>query len=131
MICCCISELEFQGYMHHRSVTIIIIIILQVFHGSDMDVEWLQRDLGLYVVNMFDTGQASRVLGLARHSLSYLLAHYCSVQADKQFQLADWRIRYVNPFSRHSGTSHRAQWLRGRTTDSRLREPGFEFCAAV
>ena len=86
-------SLNYQGYRHHRSVTIIIIIILQVFHGSDMDVEWLQRDLGLYVVNMFDTGQASRVLGLARHGLSYLLAHYCSVQADKQFQLADWRIR--------------------------------------
>ena len=25
----------------------------------------------------------------------------------------------------------RAQWLRGRTSDSRLREPGFESCAAV
>lgn len=58
-----------------------------------MDVEWLQRDLGLYVVNMFDTGQASRVLGLPRHGLGFLLAHYCGVQADKQFQMADWRIR--------------------------------------
>ena len=25
----------------------------------------------------------------------------------------------------------RVQWLRGRASDSRLREPGFEFCAAV
>ena len=25
----------------------------------------------------------------------------------------------------------RAQWLRGRASDSRLREPGFESCAAV
>ena len=25
----------------------------------------------------------------------------------------------------------RAQWLRGRISDSRLREPGFESCAAV
>ena len=25
----------------------------------------------------------------------------------------------------------RAQWLRGRPSDSRLREPGFESCAAV
>jgi exosome complex exonuclease RRP6 len=30
--------------------------IVKVLHGSDRDVEWLQRDLGLYVVNMFDTG---------------------------------------------------------------------------
>ena len=31
--------------------------ILKVFHGSDFDVMWLQRDFGVYVVNMFDTGQ--------------------------------------------------------------------------
>lgn len=34
----------------------------QVLHGADSDVLWLQRDFGLYLVNMFDTGQASRVL---------------------------------------------------------------------
>jgi exosome complex exonuclease RRP6 len=36
--------------------------IVKVLHGSDQDVEWLQRDFGLYIVNMFDTGQAARVL---------------------------------------------------------------------
>ena len=35
---------------------------LKVLHGSDMDIQWLQRDFGLYIVNMFDTGQAARVL---------------------------------------------------------------------
>ena len=60
-----------------------------------MDVEWLQRDLGVYVVNMFDTSQASRVLGLVRHSLAYLLKLYCNVEADKEYQLADWRIRFA------------------------------------
>lgn len=39
--------------------------ILKVLHGSDMDIIWLQRDFGLYVVNMFDTGQASRVLRMS------------------------------------------------------------------
>ena len=47
--------------------------IVKVLHGSDMDIEWLQRDLGLYVVNMFDTGQCARVLGLKSCSLAYLL----------------------------------------------------------
>ena len=28
-------------------------------------------------------------------------------------------------------TLHRMQWLRGRASDYRLREPGFESCAAV
>jgi len=27
-------------------------------HGADHDVLWLQRDFGLYLVNLFDTGQA-------------------------------------------------------------------------
>ena len=67
--------------------------LTQVLHGADWDVLWLQRDFGLYIVNMFDTGQASRVLNLPRYSLAFLLQYCCSVQADKQFQLADWRIR--------------------------------------
>lgn len=33
------------------------VFVAQVLHGSDSDILWLQRDLGLYVVNMFDTGQ--------------------------------------------------------------------------
>lgn len=66
----------------------------QVFHGADSDIEWLQRDFGLYVVNLFDTHQASRALNLARHSLDHLLKHFCSVESDKRYQLADWRVRY-------------------------------------
>lgn len=66
----------------------------QVFHGADSDIEWLQRDFGLYIVNLFDTHQASRALNLARHSLDHLLKHFCKVDSDKRYQLADWRIRY-------------------------------------
>ena len=62
-------------------------------HGADSDIDWLQRDLGVYIVNMFDTGQASRVMNMSRFSLAHLLQHYCDVTADKQYQLADWRIR--------------------------------------
>ncbi|KAI1296934.1 Exosome component 10 [Halotydeus destructor] len=70
--------------------------ILKVFHGADMDIVWLQRDFAIYVVNMFDTGQASRVLDLAHHSLAYLLKGYCNKIANKQYQLADWRMRPLN-----------------------------------
>lgn len=66
---------------------------VKVLHGSDMDILWLQRDLGLYIVNMFDTGQAARLLQYPRFSLAYLLKRHCAVDADKQYQLADWRIR--------------------------------------
>lgn len=71
--------------------------IVKVFHGADMDVLWLQRDFGLYLVGLFDTGQAAKVLGLAHFSLAFLLKHYCQIEADKQFQLADWRIRPLPP----------------------------------
>ena len=64
-----------------------------MFHGADQDIRWLQRDLSLYVVNMFDTHQASISLELARNSLAHLLSHYCDVTTNKKFQLADWRIR--------------------------------------
>jgi len=66
----------------------------QVLHGADMDILWLQRDFGIYVVNLFDTGQASRVLDFPSYSLAFLLKHYCGVTADKKYQLADWRVRY-------------------------------------
>ena len=62
-------------------------------HGADSDVLWLQRDFGLYVVALFDTGQAARVLQFSSYSLAYLLERYAGVAANKKFALADWRIR--------------------------------------
>ncbi|XP_075512925.1 protein RRP6-like 2 [Primulina tabacum] len=65
----------------------------KVFHGADHDILWLQQDFGIYVCNMFDTGQASRILKLERFSLAYLLLSFCGVAANKEYQNADWRIR--------------------------------------
>lgn len=67
--------------------------ILKVFHGANSDIRWLQRDFGLYIVNLFDTYHASRALGLEGHGLAFLLNTYVNFEADKRYQLADWRIR--------------------------------------
>ncbi|CAH8509247.1 unnamed protein product [Heterobilharzia americana] len=67
--------------------------IVKVFHGSDSDLMWLQRDFGVYVVNLFDTGLAARLLQYCRFSLSYLLHRFVGVHPNKKYQLADWRIR--------------------------------------
>jgi exosome complex exonuclease RRP6 len=67
--------------------------ILKVFHGADYDINWLQRDFGVYVVNMFDTGRASRILHYESYSLKYLLLKFCEFETDKSYQLADWRVR--------------------------------------
>lgn len=65
----------------------------KVMHGADRDVVWLQRDFGIYICNLFDTGQASRVLKMERNSLEYLLNHFCEVIANKEYQNAEWRLR--------------------------------------
>jgi exosome complex exonuclease RRP6 len=36
---------------------------LKVLHGAESDILWLQQDFSLYIVNLFDTYHASRVLG--------------------------------------------------------------------
>lgn len=66
---------------------------VKVLHGANHDVLWLQRDLGLYLVNLFDTYHATNVLMFPSHGLNYLMARYCNFDADKRYQLADWRIR--------------------------------------
>lgn len=67
--------------------------ILKVFHGAFMDIIWLQRDLGLYIVGLFDTYHASVALKFPQRSLAYLLKRFVNFDADKKYQMADWRIR--------------------------------------
>ncbi|KAF8606994.1 hypothetical protein BDV93DRAFT_542586 [Ceratobasidium sp. AG-I] len=67
--------------------------VVKVLHGAESDIVWLQRDFGLWVVGLFDTFHASKVLGFPKHSLAALLARYTDFVPDKQYQLADWRIR--------------------------------------
>ncbi len=88
-----VDALELRPHMQRLNVVFANPNIVKVLHGADFDIQWLQRDFGLYVVNLFDTGQAARVLDYQKKSLAYLLDEFCNVQANKQYQLADWRIR--------------------------------------
>lgn len=67
--------------------------ILKVLHGAHMDIVWLQRDLGLYIVGLFDTYHAARSLGYPGASLAFLLDKFINFKAQKQYQTADWRVR--------------------------------------
>ncbi|KAJ4324977.1 exosome nuclease subunit [Fusarium piperis] len=69
--------------------------IIKVFHGAYMDMVWLQRDLGLYVNGLFDTFFACEQLHYPAKSLAFLLSKFVDFDADKQYQLADWRIRPI------------------------------------
>lgn len=67
--------------------------IIKVLHGAFMDVIWLQRDLGLYLVSLFDTFHAAKQLSIGKYSLAVLLEEYARFRTSKKWQLADWRIR--------------------------------------
>ena len=67
--------------------------IIKVLHGANSDIIWLQRDLGLYIVHMFDTFHAAKMLGKPKQSLAVLLQEYCKYNSDKSYQRADWRQR--------------------------------------
>jgi len=68
--------------------------IVKVLHGANRDIIWLQRDFGVYVVNMFDTGCACRCLNLpGGASLRNLYASKCGFTPDKKHQTSDWRQR--------------------------------------
>ncbi|KAK7061210.1 exosome complex exonuclease RRP6 [Favolaschia claudopus] len=67
--------------------------IIKVLHGAESDIVWLQQDFNLYIVNLFDTFHASKLLEFPRHGLANLLEMYCDFVPDKRYQLADWRIR--------------------------------------
>lgn len=70
--------------------------ILKVLHGADRDVMWLQRDFSVYIVNMFDTGLATRALRLqGGFGLANLVSHCCGLKLDKKYQTADWRQRPI------------------------------------
>ncbi len=62
-------------------------MIFQVLHGCGSDILWLQRDFGVYLVNVFDTGEAARVLQYPSFGLAHLLQAFCSVEAQKQYQV--------------------------------------------
>ncbi|ETV91828.1 hypothetical protein H310_13657 [Aphanomyces invadans] len=88
-----VDTLALRSHLHTLNAVFCDPTKLKVLHGADSDIVWLQRDLGIYIVNMFDTGQAARALQYPRFSLAYLLQTHCGVTADKQYQLADWRVR--------------------------------------
>jgi exosome complex exonuclease RRP6 len=63
-----IDTLTLRKEMFHLNVVFTNPKILKVMHGSENDILWLQRDFGLYVVNLFDTGQVCLKTVLTQNS---------------------------------------------------------------
>lgn len=88
-----IDAIKLRSELHRLNDSFTNPNIVKVFHGADCDILWLQRDFGVYVVNLFDTSRAAKLMKFAHLSLAFLLKHYCEVEPDKSYQLADWRER--------------------------------------
>ncbi|KAG0200226.1 exosome nuclease subunit [Mortierella sp. GBA30] len=88
-----IDTLELRGSLHLLNHSFTDPNIVKVLHGAESDIIWLQRDFGVYIVNLFDTYHATKLLEFGSHSLAHLLKLYADYDADKRYQLADWRIR--------------------------------------
>jgi ribonuclease D len=86
--------LEVREHLHLLNQVTTSPQIVKIFHGGKMDVEWLQKDFGVYLINMLDTFELSKQIdSLRQRSLAYLLGEFCSVHVDKSFQMCDWRER--------------------------------------
>jgi len=89
-----VDALELRDQLHCLNDFFTNPAITKVFHGAGNDVVGLQRDFGIYVVNLFDTSEAAQLLGRQNLGLDGLL-HECGVpiRSKNNSQGADWRKR--------------------------------------
>lgn len=73
-------------------------LIVKICHGAHNDIAWLQRDFGIYLVNLFDTSKAAQALSFPSTMYKYVMSRYCTdfKSFEKSYRLADWRQRPVS-----------------------------------
>lgn len=71
--------------------------IEKIFHAAEYDLICLKRDFGFKFVKLFDTMQASRILGYQFVGLDNILLDKFQVKMDKRHQKADWGARPLTP----------------------------------
>lgn len=75
--------------------------IIKVFHGCSNDMAWVMRDLGVRIVNVFDTQDIYQQIGGKALALNHLWEKFCGYSMDalvkKQFQQSLWSQRPLSP----------------------------------
>ncbi len=71
--------------------------ILKIFHGGENDIGLMASHWSLKFANIFDTSAAAQVVGREKVGLAALLKEHFDVDASKQHQRADWRVRPLRP----------------------------------
>jgi ribonuclease D len=71
--------------------------IEKIFHAAEYDLACLKRDYDFEFKNLFDTMQASRILGYQYVGLDNILAGKFNIKVDKRHQKANWGARPLTP----------------------------------
>jgi len=67
--------------------------IEKIFHAAEYDILCLKRDFHFEFINLFDTMQSARILGLKHLGLSSLLTSQFGIHLNKRYQKANWGKR--------------------------------------
>lgn len=67
--------------------------IEKIFHAAEYDIMCLKRDFNFHFENIFDTMQASRILGRLNVGLASVLMSELGVKIEKKYQRANWGER--------------------------------------
>ena len=67
--------------------------IVKVYSGNDSVLLALQRDFGIYTVNLVSLAQAARVLSYGNDSVKDLLKRFCDIKYSLLSSSCDWRYR--------------------------------------
>lgn len=71
--------------------------IEKIFHAAEYDIICLKRDFGFEFEHIFDTMQASRILGRKDVGLGNVLKNEFGLELEKRFQRANWGQRPLTP----------------------------------
>lgn len=70
--------------------------VIKIGHGINMDVNHLSMDFGITINNVFDTYEASRVLGLEKKGLADVCKYYGLEEGEEYKELkGKWQVRKV------------------------------------
>ncbi|ETO07636.1 hypothetical protein RFI_29756, partial [Reticulomyxa filosa] len=90
-----IDALELRRVLQQLNIIFTNPNIVKVFYQSKQHLLALQRDLGIYVVNLFDIYESTKIIKLT-FSFSSLLSHFCNYHQHQQhsyLEFSDWRMR--------------------------------------
>lgn len=85
--------------------------IQKIFHDADFDLRILDRDLGLRVVNLFDTQIAAAFVGAPGLGLGAVVEQFLGLSLPKAYQRADWAERPLTEGMREYAATDTAHLL--------------------